>query len=71
VTEVVDINGRRFRRFGDGWMHVALIVDPATTKESEQWGSWTTEEKLLAQFGPVRCPVTETVLAHRAAARPS
>jgi hypothetical protein len=60
---VVDIVGRQHERHHGGWIHVAIVDG------DKEYGSWMTEEGLLATFGPVRCPVREQKLAEVATRR--
>lgn len=53
---VVDTLGRKFKRHNGGWMHMAIVDG------QEEYGRWMTEETLLAEFGPVRCPTAERML---------
>ena len=56
TNEVVDTAGRHYERHGGGWIHVA------TMDGQKEYGAWTTEENLLLDWGPVRCPTAERLL---------
>lgn len=53
---VVDVLGRKYIRHNGGWMHVAIVDG------QEEYGRWMTEERMLTEHGPVRCPTAERML---------